>query len=91
MKLSKEIRSKLKPDVVYGKEGEEVKVIREDGHMAIVENDKGDRFPVTMDLLTDEYKATPEREQVKQINKPVPPKVKKSKVAPQKTNSLFYE
>lgn len=92
MKLYKDVRSKLKPEVLYGKEGEEVNVISEDGQVAIVENDKGDRFPVRMDLLTDEYHVSPKKEeQTKQIIKPVPMRTKKSKSAPQTTNSLFYE
>ena len=91
MKLSKEIRSKLKPEVVYGNEGEEVKLIRQDGNVAIVENDRGDRFPVKFDLLTEEYQVSPERENQKMIIKPVPLRTKKSKAAPQKPNSLFYE
>ncbi len=47
MELKKDIISIMNPKKVYGKKGEKVKFISRHGHVFIVENKAGDRFPVS--------------------------------------------
>jgi hypothetical protein len=52
MKLKKDIISSGKDKAMYGKKGEEVKVVNNyHGEVAIVMNSKGDKFPVRKENL----------------------------------------
>lgn len=54
MKLKNDKRSHLKPDVVYGRKGEEVKMISDNGAVLIVETESGNRFTVRKDEVTED-------------------------------------
>jgi hypothetical protein len=53
MILLKDAVSHMKPDVVYGRKGEDVKIISDHGNLIIVEGKSG-RFPVLKENLADE-------------------------------------
>ena len=52
MKLIKDVVSHSKKNVVYGKVGDEVKIIADYGNVLIVENDKG-RFPCKAENISE--------------------------------------
>ncbi len=53
-KLKCDIASSMKKDKIYGKKGEPVTVISDRSSVWIVENKKGERFPVSVnDLITE--------------------------------------
>ncbi|MBK7885512.1 MAG: hypothetical protein IPJ81_18235 [Chitinophagaceae bacterium] len=84
----------LNQEVLYGKQGEEIKVISKQGAMCIVENTKGERFPVNISALTEDPielkpEAVPDTTAVK---KPIINRVPVSKkAAPINQKSLFDE
>ena len=88
MILSKTVESSLRKGHVYASAGDQVKVIRQGDLVAIVEDQKGERFPVNSSFLTQDYKPETFVEEKPIINR-VPLKVKKSKVVPKKQNTLF--
>ncbi|MBK7883042.1 MAG: hypothetical protein IPJ81_03920 [Chitinophagaceae bacterium] len=94
MRLKEDVRSLFKPEVLYGKQGEEVKIISEKGTVCIVENINGDRFPVNVSALTeDPIKEKPEAvPDTTAVKKPIINRVPVSKkAAPINQKSLFDE
>jgi hypothetical protein len=90
MILSKTIESSVRKGVVYGNQGDTIKVIKDDGQVAIVEDKFGNRFPVKSDFLTKDYQPeTTIGHKPEPIINRVPPKAKKAKGVPIKQNSLF--
>lgn len=91
MRLSKNIESSVKGGFVYGIEGEEVKVIRDDGTVSIVENASGFRYPVRTEFLTmDLIEVNPPQKVIeKPIIKTVSAKGKKSQPIPPNQQNLF--
>ena len=61
MKLKNDKRSHLKPDVVYGRKGEEVKMISDNGTVLIVEAESGSRFTVRKEEVTENEVAQTEK------------------------------
>ena len=88
MKLKADVFSHLRPGNKYGKKGDEVKLISEQGIVAIVEGPDGIRYPVPFENLT-EYEV-PNEPIEKIIHNPAPmKKSKKPKPEPPKQNTLF--
>lgn len=88
MKLKVDVYSHLRPGDQYGKQGDEVKVIRENGSVAIVEGPNSNRYPVPLENLTNDE--VPVESEVKNIHNPAPvKKAKKQKPEPPKQNTLF--
>lgn len=91
MRLSKTIKSSVKGDFIYGIAGEEVKVIRDDGTVSIVENASGFRYSVRSEFLTkDLLEMDPPQIVIEKPNiKPVSAKGKKSQPIPLNQQNLF--
>ena len=90
MILSKSIESTVRKGHIYGNPGDEVKVISDDGQVAIVEDRKGERFPVNSALLAQDFESEEKvEEEQKIILNQVPRRLKKTKVVPKKQNTLF--
>ncbi len=89
MIIKEDCYSHFRPSVKYAAAGEEVTVISDNGNVLIVENDKGERFPVTKSSLLNNLptKSEPAVEQ-KQIIKPVQPR-KRTKAVPPKTQQTL--
>ena len=71
MKLKHDKHSHIKPHVVYGRQGEEVKLITRRDQVLIVEGETGQRFSVKEDEVTNNEVA-PKTEPVNNFSKPVP-------------------
>ena len=91
MRLSRTIKSSVKGDFIYGNAGEEVKVIRDDGTVSIVENSTGFRYSVRSEFLTtDLIEVSPPEVVIEKPNiKPVPAKGKKIQPVPLNQQNLF--
>lgn len=50
--LKEDIKSTFNPKVTYGKQGDKVTEIARTDHVLIVEDKKGERFPVSIERLT---------------------------------------
>ena len=51
MRLKSDIRGSFRPEVIYGKKGDEVKIISDCGNVFLVEGPDGNKFPVPADQL----------------------------------------
>jgi hypothetical protein len=90
MKLKNDKRSRLKPDIVYGRKGEEVKMISDNGTVLIVEAESGNRFTVRKEEVTEDVVEQTE-EAVNNISKQnvVSKPSKASKPGSQNQTTLF--
>ena len=89
MKLLKTIRSKINPLDVYGKSGEEVKLISDLGSTLIVSGENGNRFPVSRDDVSDDTKAALKKDDPLPVKQVAPKKGKSSKMTSDDKPSLF--
>ena len=90
--MKQELRSTYRPEIVYAKAGEQVRVVSDRGNVLIVEKmDRSYRFAVNKSLLTDKKENTEAAPDTavpaKTIIHRAP--VSKSKAAPKKQNTLF--
>jgi hypothetical protein len=85
MKLLCDVYSHLRPHHCYGRKGEEVELIRDDGTVLIVQAKSGDRFPVTPEKISFESDETT----VEQPNSPaerIPPVVSRKVLSVPRSN-----
>jgi len=71
MKLLCDVHSHLRPHHCYGRKGEEVELIRDDGTVLIVQVKSGDRFPVTPEKISFKSDETIDEQQASETT-PVP-------------------
>lgn len=54
MILPGDIKSSMNSNKVYGKKGDRVQVVKEHGDVAIVEDSKGNRFPINVKAINNQ-------------------------------------
>lgn len=92
MKLTEDIHSFVRPSVVYGRRGEEVKLIATHGNVLIVESTLSlNRFPVSVQKITTEAVEQSPVVETSIIHPVVsrPAKKRKSKPAPPPQSTLL--
>lgn len=94
MKLKNDIKSILRPDFIYGRAGDTVRIVAKHGNVCLVEDAFKKRYAVPTDQLTDDnlkIEAAPAQAAAKPIKNTRATRSQTQKPSPLQNNPLFNE